>query len=382
MGNIEYKKVDFNFSNEMNLKNYNGSSNKIDSQGVKNINEVNFSPKADNEYMILGKRVNIPYTKGIFGPDAVSNGEFGGDQGSLNYNAERFIKDPKVKKIVSKYYSNVDAEDLELLFYRMNKVGCGYIAAVNSLLFEYGFYQTKHSPDDFYNKFGFPIENFENGYNDEYLFLDFFLYYAKEHEGYKTIEEVYGNAKEQRDKTGDDDGALSNDKFKVIGMDGTYVDEVASVFQDYLKSKGINIKTYDKNNPIKVSEKDKERLLKELKQKYEKLGLDTSRLDTSLIEYSTEDIINISLSDLSLVMNVSADDFTLYYPEDKDGNGKYDDVYSSHVGSHAMTVVGRADEPGKVVVSSWGEEYIMDISEINNYAVYDYSDFNGVESSI
>ena len=379
MSNIDYKKFDFNYSNKTDLKKYNGNSNKIDNQGLRNFNEVNFSSKADNEYLMFGKKVNLPYSKGIFGPDAIKNGEFGGYQGSLDCNAEKFIKDPKVKEIVSRYYSNVNAEDLELLFYRMRTVGCGYIAAINTLLFEYQYFQDKHSSDDFYKKFGFPIEDLENGYNYEYLFLDFFLFCAKEHEGYKTIEEVYGNAKEQGERSSGD-RSLNHDKLKITGMDGTDNDDVAFAFQDYLKTKGINIMAYE---GIPLTREEKIKRIEEDKKKGIEWNRDLAlRDDFEMYRPIDEEIINFVMSDISLVMTISAENFPLYYPEDKDGNGKYDDVFQGNVGGHAMIVVGLADEPGKVVVSSWGEEYIMDISEIDDYAIYDYSKFNGVESSL
>lgn len=379
-----------NFKKNNNLpKNSNMKTQNIQSTNIRPINySINQSKQTssetiNNEYEIMGNKVNLPYKDWIFGPEAIKSRQFGGYQGSLVKNSAKYINDPKIKEIVSKYYQDVDAEDLELLFYRMKSVGCGYISVINSILFEYGYFQDKHSAADFSNRFGFPIESLENGYNFDYLFLDFFLYYAKEFKGFKTIEEVYGNVKEEREQTGGGDSALNHDEFKRTGMKGANLVEGGEVLRKYLESKGINIKVYDMHeNLIPVKEEDKERLKEKLIEEYKSQGLDISLIDYNLIKYSVEEVIKMSLSDINLVMNVRGDDFPLYYPEDIDGNGKLDDVYYGDVGAHAMTVVGLTDDPTKVVVSSWGKEFVMDIADINDYVVIDYADFNGVKSSL
>ena len=64
----------------------------------------------------------------------------------------------------------------------------------------------------------------------------------------------------------------------------------------------------------------------------------------------------------------------MYYPEDKDGNGKLDDIYIDDVGPHAMSVAGTASD-GKIVVSTWGEEVLVDPKEIGDYIIYEYGKF-------
>lgn len=331
----------------------------------------NVSKKSFEHIILSSISVDLPYKNGIFGPEAIEGGYFGGNQGSLIYNFDTFIKNRKVWEIVQKYYPEADSEDLELLFYRMNRVGCGFIAAINTLLLNAGLYPGSYSFDQM---FGYPFFG-SNGYAYEYLFLDFFLYYAKEHMGYDTIEEVYGNAAEERKYNQNQDAALDDNEFKITGMDGTYVDIVSKVFQEFLKSKGINLKVYD---GIPMSDEAKKEYIKE----FEANGGIWIGDEEDIVYYPVEDAIDIVMKDANLSMVVSAKEFTLYYPYDKDGNGKLDDIAREDVGSHAMTVVGVTDDPNKIIVSSWGEEFVMDISEINDYAVYDYSGVNGVESSI
>ena len=50
--------------------------------------------------------------------------------------------------------------------------------------------------------------------------------------------------------------------------------------------------------------------------------------------------------------------FTMYSPEDLDGNGELDDVLHSNVGAHEMKVVDVTDDGG-LVVTSWGKKYIV-----------------------
>ena len=146
--------------------------------------------------------VSIPNNDGPYNPSNDYWGLFGGYQGSLASNIEEFINDEKVHQIISRYYPKFDSEDMELLFYRMKYVGCGCVAAINTIFQEY-----LHLNElDFYDRFGFPpynsrTVNGEDGiksYNYDYLFLDFFLYYAKNERGFNTIEEVYGQDKRMR----------------------------------------------------------------------------------------------------------------------------------------------------------------------------------------
>lgn len=380
MASINYKKAELNYTHK-NLKIRNNKMPNVEKINYGSTNDLssmqnfNFDQNIDG-YKEYASKVILPYKDWIFGPDAIKNGQFGGNQSSLYDNAAKYINDPKIREIVNRYYPDATAEDLELLFYRMMTVGCGFIAAINTLLFEYGYFQNNHSMDDFYNRFGFNAIQGSNSYAYDYLFLDFFLYYAKEHEGYNTIEEVYGNAKEQRENSTAGDAALSDDEFNIIGMGGTYVDDVDEVFAEYLKTKGINIKTFEDGIPMSPEDRAKK------VERDRANGITYSDSAAAALTYSVEETIEMVLKDLSLIMTVSARNYPLYYPYDADGNGKLDDVYEGNVGGHAMTVVGLADEPGKVVVSSWGEEYVMNIEDIKDFAVYDYSGFNGVESSI
>ena len=320
--------------------------------------------------------VSIPNNDGPYNPLNNYYGLFGGNQGSLASNIEKFIDDEKIRQIVARYYPEFDSEDLELLFYRMNYVGCGYIAAINTIFKEYLF----HDELDFYDRFGFPPYDLGtiNGvggiklYNYDYLFLDFFLYYAKNERGFNTIEEVYGNVEEEIEFNNNQvgDAALSDEEFPRIGMGGTGVNVVGEVMQRYLAEKGIELST---TNQIKIELEPGSEEWQKKKEELEEMGVEIDS-DTKLYETNLNALLVNEIRNQGKQIIISAEDFTMYYPEDKDGNGKLDDIRASDVGSHAMSVVGTAPD-GKIVVSTWGEEVLVDPKEIDGYIIYDYGTF-------
>lgn len=280
--------------------------------------------------------LNVSKDDWIFGDEAKSTGQFGGSQGRLIANFDKiYSDDPTITKIVNKYYPDASKEDLELLFTKMDDTGCGYIAAVNTLFSNYSI----KSPEDFYQHFGFypTTERFNKKlnkevtfYNYDYMFLDFFLYHAKE-KGYSNIEEVYGNIDEIVD--------LKEQKkeitFEETGMDGTYEIEAAKLFVDYLKERGIELEVTTNDQPL---------------------------------DYNN---INKILNNGDQIV-IGGESFDLYYPNDVDNNNVLDDVSEDNVEPHAMYLVGTTNDPSKVVVSSWGQEFIMNIDDITDYVIYSY----------
>ena len=318
--------------------------------------------------------VTIPNNDGPYNPLNNYYGLFGGNQGSLAENIEKFIDDEKIRQIVARYYPEFDSEDLELLFYRMNYVGCGYVAAINTIFKEYLF----HDELDFYDRFGFPPYDLgivkEGGiklYNYDYLFLDFFLYYAKNERGFNTIEEVYGNVEEEIEFNNNiiEDGALSDEDFLHTGMAGTNIYTAGEVMKRYLAEKGIELSTSKIKIELEPGSEKWQKKKEELEEMGVEIGSDTKLYETDLDADIAREILNQGKQII-----IRAEDFTMYYPEDKDGNGKLDDIYIDDVGPHAMSVAGTASD-GKIVVSTWGEEVLVDPKEIGDYIIYEYGKF-------
>lgn len=61
-----------------------------------------------------------------------------------------------------------------------------------------------------------------------------------------------------------------------------------------------------------------------------KIGYEIEDGRTLYRPINAEDIKEITAEGKQVV--ISAQNFTLYYPEDVDGNGKYDDVYDFNIG--------------------------------------------------
>ena len=340
-----------------------------------------------NPEIVNVSNINLPNNNGIYDPNNNYYTEFGGNQGELIMNIENYIEDPKIREIITKYYPEADlsADNLELLFYRMNSVGCGYIAGINTILRAYE--ASGHDELDFYARFGFPPydlrtnqvsgHKMDKDYNYEYLFLDFFLYYAKK-SGFNTLEEAIGNTEEEmafrNNQAGD--SALDDNDFTYEGMNETYLSNVAQIMQSYLTEKGIelNIENIEMNRGIPLNPGDDG--YEEFKNQ---IGYEIEDGRTLYRPINIEDIKEITVEGKQVV--ISAKNFTLYYPDDVDGNGKYDDVYQSNIGGHAMCVVGTTDD-GKIIVSSWGKEFLLDLEEngINDFIIYDYGNFDYVET--
>ena len=175
-----------------------------------------------------------------------------------------------------------------------------------------------------------------------------------------------------------EDLSLSAKDFKLEGMDGALISNVAMTMYNYLIEKGINLRIESigicYGFPVMPDDEEYE----ELEAKFPNKTKTENAIIRPLVSDDFEKYIN---EDKQVI--ITDENFTLYYPKDVDGNGKYDDVYRSNIGSHAMSVVGVADD-NKLIVSSWGKEYLFDFKEdtVSDYIIYDYGDFEPVEKDI
>ena len=260
--------------------------------------------------------------------------QYGGDQNALNMNLEQFLNDPKIRQIIEEYFpgQEITDEDLSLLFYRMNKIGCGYVAAINTIFEGY----KDLSNEEWEELFGFPrvaVDNLGYSVNYDYLFLEFFIYYNQINRGLYTIEELYGNAEEERNRVQSGDAALTGNTFKRTGAIGTYTDEIVNTVCKFLNEK------HNTGHDVDGV--------------YKSFGPDE--------EFPVDTIKNILSSQNNQII-IGAEHFNLYSTEDLDGNGLLDDKTSEDVGAHGMTVTGVTDD-GRLIVSSWGDEFILDPNE-------------------
>lgn len=154
---------------------------------------------------------------------------------------------------------------------------------------------------------------------------------------------------------------------------GAQVNDVANVIAQYLAEKGIHCDIQEKGIELKPGTEAWLSKKKQLEDKGFTISDDDILYEKDLTAISAKQLLRLGYQ-----INVGADDFDLYYPYDKDGNGKLDDIRYKDVGGHAMTVAGVSDD-GKLIVSSWGNEYLLDPEQVSDYVIYDY--FPDVERS-
>lgn len=310
-------------------------------------------------------------------------GKCGGNQSSLKEHSDYFISLEEVQNIVHKYYPEATEEDMELLFNKMSSVGCGYVASINTIFFEYA--NRENGEEEFERIFGFPMKN--NGiYNYELLFLDFFLYCSYYENDYITIEEAYGNIAEEME-VHNGDSALSDEEFSSTGMDGTRDDKLSKMFEDYMASKGVIV-----NAAGCIITRFKDGTVTDVwisgeKQSYGSINLDTDskaydvykkKLETEGYVVPSGEPLSIEPIDIDIeIMKALLEDgkkiivglgnFDLYNPVTDEK--EYDDV-----GGHAMTVLDVDVDNNKILVSSWGKSYELDLNEdgLTGISVYDF----------
>ena len=254
----------------------------------------------------------------IFGEYNVNAIQYGGSQMDFKYNIEKLLQDPLIIERLKEYFPNATMEDYECYLLKICNVGCGYTALINSL-----FEQYEGREQEFLDKFGFPMYDIkEDGtidYNYEYLILDYFNY-VWGNSGY-SIEELYGD-------TGKDvqDGSLQEDQSYDKGKATGTIPKIDQLFSSFLKEKYNIVSTIDVSNW------------------------------SSATEDNYIDIYNSLKKDDNTSIILSAAGIDLY---DMEGNLVY-----SNVGGHAMYITGIAED-GKIKVSSWGEEYIVDLSNVS-----------------
>lgn len=323
---------------------------------------------------------HLPSGSELYHPDNVHHKQVGGNQGSLYKDLDHLLTDVHIQNILNRYFDEkITPAQLELLFYRMNSCGCGYIAAVNVLMEQFLLH---FSEDQFYQTFGFPpyiLRTDPNtgkafkDFNYEYLFLEFFLYYAKTECGFDTIEEVLGNTEEEKafneDHAGD--AALDEKEFVMTGMKGSYCDVVGRVMQQFLAEKGFSLSCT--SPPIEALPGTEARKI--IEKKLQEAGMSVPD-DNTTIFLTIEDINALVIQDIlnnGKEVVISMNDFTLFSTEDLDGNGILDDIDQSDVGSHAMSVIGVTDD-NKLIVSSWGKSYIIDLNvdTLSGLTIYDF----------
>ena len=367
MPNIDLTKVFKKNTNSVTkVLNYNSDIKSTSNKTTDSNNEVETVEVTNKETDSIN--LNKSFFKDVnFNIDRLNN--IGGDQSSLVKYSDYFLNSIAVKHIVHEYYPEATEEDMELLFYRINTSGCGYVAAANTI-FSF-FANMKDGAEQFEAFFGFPMKT--NGiYNYELLYLDFFLFCASTTyihsttpEGllliepkYKTIKEVYGNVEEEM-KIIESDGALDYSEFYSTGQTGVYADTLAGDLSNYLRNRSHN----DIFDSSKFDWK--------YPNHYIQFVPGTKAYEMSKITFNNMDFNTIPLKGFKRFQDIEPEEIKGLL---EDGNkiivtAANFDLYTllglpayENVGPHAMTVMDVTDD-GRLKVSSWGEIYFLDINK-------------------
>ncbi len=261
----------------------------------------------------------------IFDNDNLYSKQYGGDQGDFRDNTYELLQDPLIINRLKEYYPDASMEDYHLYLCKLNTCGCGYTALVNTVFNEY-----KGREAEFEQKFGYPMYTVNSDgdvdYNYEYMILDYYNYIWGNSE--YSIQELYGNVTYNAI-----DGAISGE-FNT-GKAGGTSQEIYDKFSEFLKVK------YNQNatclDPVASY-----------------TGEYQDNLDANNIVDIYKSIINNGKNNQVMLWSEGYNLYDMY------GNLSYYDG-----GSHAMYITGVTSD-NKFTVSSWGNEYIVDLSNVYN----------------
>ncbi|MBR3523100.1 MAG: hypothetical protein IKN87_00220 [Bacilli bacterium] len=276
-------------------------------------------------YFSDGHITSATLSPSIFRRNNLENNQYGGNQMVFSNNFEDVLNNPDIMKILRENFPDATMEDYELYLKKLSSCGCGYTAEVNSI---FEIYEGRE--EEFYNKFGLSMYTIDvDGnvdYNYEPLIVGFFTYIWKEKKN-MSIEEIYGDIKE---KSGNDASLTGENS---TGATGAGVD-IQKDFSKYL---------YDKFDI--------------------KFHLDFENSDKNIFEnnFTIEDYNRIMSEHPNSEIFLSTDGYSLYYIND---DGTRGNPYTEDGRKHAMIIVGV--ENNELIVSSWGNKYIIDVSNLDN----------------
>ena len=263
-------------------------------------------------------------SNGIYSELNIITSQYGGYQGFLDIFFEDYINDEKIREIINNYFpnENITEEQLQLLFSRMRRIGCGYISCINTIFDNYSYL----SDDEWKNMFGFDrMNNNYHQYNYQYLFLDLFLFYQQELNHYENINELLGNESLYESS---EDIAISNESLAIEGANGMDSDYLIDIMKKY----------YDKYN---------------------------INAEVSSIDCSNENFINEAEQAFrnGRKIIIATENINIYYPYDIDNNELIDDLYMGDFSAHSFTLTG-ITEDGNWIVSTWGKELIINSEDL------------------
>ena len=255
--------------------------------------------------------------------------QYGGNQMDFKYKDEDMLENQNVMNILKENFPNASEEDYILFFHKLCNTGCSYVGLVNTI-----FRCFEGREEDFKNTFGFPmysIDNFGNkDFNYEPLIVEEYIYLWKDFYNYNSIEKIYGNIAEV--EVGDQ--SITN--VTSTGAAGAGYDRMEKIAKYFSNKYGLNFST----------ECIRDFNIERLHELYEIYG--------------------------SGYIIIVSEGYDLYSIDEK--SGERGEVCSEDGGSHAMVLTGFTPN-GDIIVSSWGNKYIIDC--LSDYRYLTITKFGG-----
>ena len=277
------------------------------------------------------------------------DGMYGGNQSDIFFN---HLFDQEFIEWAKQYPGFEDKSYLEMLMYfsSMDINGCGYIAVVNSILLAY-----TDCPEKFQEEFGFPLYDENGEFNFDKLFFVYFsetadtvytdcaygyedyhrgmITYYKSHPG--EFKEKYGVDLYIKDENGE----------KVINPKAN---EALQKEYNEAAAKGENIK-------VPITGNGREGQINKTQHFMEEHGGELSGYEycegSSMSPETYDDYVSQGYTVI-----IEAVDFKMTNLDGTPAN------FGFNVGPHSMVVTDVLPD-GRYVVSSWGKEYIIDVSD-------------------
>lgn len=277
-----------------------------------------------------------------------SNG-YGGDQGDMSHNKNGFKflwwvfgEDKEIYDFVrtQEGYENYSEAQIHELIDQINHEGCGYVALVNTLFWEF-----PGSEAEFEQIYGFPMRDKDGNYNFNRMLIDIYCktddkYFLTEDSGKSAlISDVLGSYRDNPAKFEQDFGV------KYDPQSDTIPDEVVDAILNHFDGEVASYKTdgttiYSQEN----------RLLAYLHDK----GINADVSCSSSSTMSSDSVRNNL--EAGTVVKLSLGKGAQFC--DENGN-----VQQTLGGGHAVLITDITDD-GRYVISSWGEKYYIDPSQL------------------
>lgn len=264
--------------------------------------------------------ISLMDKNGIYSYNNYPIHEYGGNQCNLSAidddNVYKLLQNDYIVSKLKKIYPDATMEDYEAYLSKISSIGCGYTALANCI-----FKSFENMPAEFEKKFGYPMyytdESGNKIMNYENLIFDYFTYVWADGSGY-SIDQIV-NGPQTSENVPNYNGRAQID---AEGAHGTSPD-MLKVFSEFME-KNYNLKV-DIDYKDGIANDELVEKVKAIKQK----------------------------NDMPIIW---ADGYNLNYLNGN--NCLYDG------GSHAMCVTNVTPD-NEIIVSTWGDPYIIDVSDVD-----------------